>query len=383
MGTEKYFQQLEKKYPDYLKSIIVSETIFPFELRGGKDKPLSFSLFKEVIQSFLAHEKTNSKCGWTIEWKEWKDKNFGDQARPSVVKVETEADFLHLLQKEKEVTQFKQLLQQLIDWDPAIRTWLVENHKKILNEEKSWKGIRDVVDYLLHHDVSNYYIRSLPVPVHTKFIEQHEKVILSILKHLSPERFNIDAKNLQEALQLKAKQYLFTIKWLDPLLAKTYNIDIEVMGITLAGLLQLDNHVKEVWVVENETNLYLVPARKNALVIFGSGYTLNLLKNIPLFERVQLFYWGDLDVDGFNILHDCKKMYQHTVSVMMDIETVEYHQTEKVINVPIKENRILPLLNAKELAAFEHLAADKSRIEQEKLNQQYIHQYIQQLSEAN
>jgi len=107
------------------------------------------------------------------------------------------------------------------------------------------------------------------------------------------------------------------------------------------------------------------------------------LKSIPLFENVKLFYWGDLDIDGFNILHDFKKMYNHVKSVLMDIETVEYHQAEKIKIEPLSKNRILPLLNENELKAFEHLAENKCRIEQEKLNQHYIHQYIQRLNDTN
>jgi hypothetical protein len=382
MGTEKYLQQLEKKFPDYLKSIIKNETIFPFELRGGKEKPLSLPIFNEVIQSFLANEKTNSKCGWTIEWKEWKDKKFGDQARPSKVTIETEADFLHLLQKEKEVLKFKQLLQQLIDWSPAIQNWLVENHIKILSEENSWKGICDVVNYLLQNDVSDYYLRSLPVPVHTKFIGQHEATILSMLKYLSPERFSLEVKSLEEALALKSKQFLFTVKWLDDALAKSYNIDLEIMGITLSGLQQLDNNVKEIWLVENETNLYLVPKRKNALAICSRGFAVNLLKDIPLFEKVKLFYWGDLDMHGFTILHQCRAIYHHVTSVMMDVETITFHRSEyQLIDTKIISSN-LPLLHPNEMKAFEILYPH-GRIEQEKLNQQYIHHYIQNLTEVN
>jgi len=381
MAAENYLEQLEKKYPGYLKSIVSEEVIFPIVLRGGKEKPTTYSGISEVTRTFKQFEKLGDKCGWTVDWGKWNHKTFGPQDWPNKVSVETEEDLLHLLKKEKEVKLFKQILQQLLEWNPSIKDWLVANCIKILALEQSWKGICDVVDYFLQNDVSNYYLRSLPVPVHTKFIGQHESTILSMLKHLAPERFPLEVKSLEDALGLKSKQYLFTVRWLDIDLAKTYNIDLEVMGITLSGLQQLDNNVKEIWLVENETNLYLVPNRKNALIIFSRGYAVNLLKSIPLFESVKLFYWGDLDIDGFNILHDFKKMYNHVKSVLMDIETVEYHQAEKIIIEPKSKNRNLSSLNENELEAFEYLAENKWRIEQEKLNQQYIHQYIQKLKE--
>jgi hypothetical protein len=383
MEKGNYLDQLGEKYQSYLKSIISNEVFFPIELRGGKKKPTDIIPIYDGMAYFLSNEKSENKKGWKIEWTDWNKKNFSPQEWPKKITIETEEDLLHLLKKEKEVKLFKQILQQLLEWNPSIQDWLVANYKKILAKEKSWKGICDVVDYFLQNDVSNYYLRSLPVPVHTKFIEDHKDPILPILKHLSPERFSIEGKSLEEKLGLKSKQYLFTVRWLDIDLAKTYNIDLEVMGITLSGLQQLDNNVKEIWLVENETNLYLVPARKNALVIFGGGYGVGSLTNIPLFDKVKLFYWGDLDIDGFNILHNFKKMYNNVESVLMDIETVEYHQAEKIIIEPKSKNRNLSSLNENELEAFEYLAENKWRIEQEKLNQQYIHQYIQKLKEES
>lgn len=379
MAGENYFKQLENKYDAYLKSIISNEVFFPIVLRGGKEKPTNTIALSDGIAYYLSNEKRVDKKGWTIKWKNIKI-NTKTQEWPSQILIETEEDLLYLLKKEKEVNRFKQILQQLLEWNPAIQSWLVLNHKKILDLEQSWKGICDVIDYLLKNNVSNYYLRSLPVPVHTKFIGQNEATLLSILKHLAPERFPVEAKSLEETLGLKSKQYLFTLRWLDLNLAKSYNIDLEVMGITLSGLQQLKNNVKEIWLVENETNLYLVPERKNAMIIFSRGYAINLLKKIPLFENVKLFYWGDLDIDGFNILHDFKKMYNNVESVLMDIETVQFHEIEKVKIEPKNKNRNLPLLNEKESKAFEHLASNKWRIEQEKLNQQYIYQYIQSLN---
>jgi len=382
MGAQNYLEQLEKKYLGYLKSIVSEEMIFPIVLRGGKEKPTNTVALSEGIAYFISNEKSGDKKGWTITWKNIKFIT-RNQNWPSQILIESEEDLLHLLKKEKEVKLFKQILQQLLEWNPELQVWLVANYKKILAKEQSWKGICDVVDYFLLNDVSNYYLRSLPVHVDTKFIEQHDTTILSMLKHLAPERFPLEVKSLEEALGLKSKQYLFTVRWLDIDLAKTYNIDLEVMGITLSGLQQLDNNVKEIWLVENETNLYLVPARKNALVIFGGGYGVGSLTNIPLFEKVKLFYWGDLDIDGFNILHNFKKMYNNVESVLMDIATVEYHQAEKIIIEPKSKNRNLSSLNENELEAFEYLAENKWRIEQEKLNQHYIHQYIKRLNDTN
>ena len=182
MGAQNYLEQLEKKYPGYLKSIVSKEMIFPIVLRGGKEKPTNTVALSEGIAYFISNEKSGDKKGWTITWKNIKFIT-RNQNWPSQILIESEEDLLHLLKKEKEVKLFKQILQQILEWNPSIQDWLVANCIKILALEQSWKGICDVVDYFLQNDVSNYYLRSLPVPVHTKFIEDHKDPILPILKH--------------------------------------------------------------------------------------------------------------------------------------------------------------------------------------------------------
>jgi hypothetical protein len=372
------FRQLEKKYQAHLKAIIVSESIFPIKLIGGKDNPTNSVDLSDGIAYFLSNEKWVDKKGWTIKWKNIKV-NKKTEEWPAQIFIETEEDLLFLLKKEKEMAKFKQILQQLVAWNPAIQEGLVRYSNDIIQKEKAWKDICMVVDHLLLHDVSEYYLRNLPISVHSKFMEQHKSIIISFLKHLAPERFTSESKDLSEVLGLKLKQHLFPVKWLDDALAKTYNIDLEIMGISLSGLQELDNNVKEIWLVENETNLYLVPKRKNALAICSRGFAVNLLKGIPLFEKVKLLYWGDLDMHGFTILHQCRAIYQHVTSVMMDVETITFHQSEyQLIDVKIICSN-LPLLHPHEMEAFERLYPN-GRIEQEKLNQEYISQYIKQLA---
>jgi hypothetical protein len=381
MGTANYLQQLEKKYQAHLKAIIVSESIFPIKLIGGTDKPTNHIECSEGIAYFLSNEKKEDKKGWTIQWHNIKV-NKKKEEWPSKIFIETEEDLLFLLNKEKEMAKFKQILQQLVGWNPAIQERLVKHSKDIIPLENTWKDICIVVDHLLQYNVSEYYLRNLPISVHSKFMEQHKSIIISFLKHLAPERFTSESKDLSEVLGLKIKEHLFRIKWLDGALAKTYSIDLEVMGISLSGLQGLDINVKEIWLVENETNLYLVPKRKNALAICSRGFAVNLLKDIPLFEKVKLFYWGDLDMHGFTILHQCRAIYHHVTSVMMDVETITFHWSEyQLIDTKIISSN-LPLLHPNEMKAFEILYPH-GRIEQEKLNQQYIHHYIQNLTEVN
>lgn len=382
MIEKDYLQQLEKFYPQYLRDLVSGIPFGPLRLRGGKAKPVSTLELYSNIDSFLKYEKKEEKQGWVIEWALWQSKTFGHQRWPSSISVNTEEDFLFLTGKQKEAQLFKVLIQELLLWNAGIKDWLETRPLKVLEYSTIWKDLCAVVDYLLHNDVRQYYIRSLPVPVHTKFIQQYQAIILSILKHLQPERFPENAKSLEVALGLQVKPSFFLLRWLDPALAGQYTSGIEVLSVPIKDLQNSAWEVGEVWVVENETNLYLLPKRRDALVVFSKGYALHDLTNIPLFQRARVFYWGDLDEDGYIMLHQFRGHYPHVQSVFMDEETAVLHH-EEMIQHPFRLKQDQLQLTTNESKAYALLMQQDGRIEQERLKQDYLQARLQEVQKKD
>ena len=378
MIDEQYIAQLHKGFPKYLSNVIDGLPFQIIHLKGGKDKPQTTPELHKAIASFLKYEQTNDHLGWVIEWEEWQSRKLGSQRWPSAITITSEEDYLHLLNKQQEVAHFKQVLQKLFGWNANIASWLSSKPHKVLELQEQWKGICAVVDYLLQHNVQRFYIRSLPVPVHTKFIQQYKGTILSLLKHFDPVRFPKTETDLESALGLQVKSCFNSIRWLDTSLAKEYTSGIEVLAVCPDSLQEVNWKVKEVWLVENETNLYLLPNRRDALAIFSKGYALHQFVNIPFFLQSDLFYWGDLDEDGFIMLHKFRQHYPRLQSVLMDEQTVKIHISE-IDTVPFRFKGIkLDLLPA-EAAAFKILQDCNGRIEQEKLQQAYMLQYLHKI----
>lgn len=374
-----YIQQLEKRYPQYLIDWILGAPFSPISLRGGKNKPGNSAALYNAIDSFQKYEKREGSLGWHIEWELWHSSKLGNQKWPTSILVNTEEDYLFLVGKQKEAVLFKRLASQLLGWKVELKGWLVESPQKVLEYKAHWESICAVVDYLLSHDVQQYYVRSLPVPVNTKFIQQFQGIILSILKHLQPERFPQNVKTLEVALGLQTKPLLFLLRWLDPALANQYTSGIEILSVPVTNLQNSSWDVREVWVVENETNLYLLPKRKDALVIFSKGYALHDLINIPLFQKVRLFYWGDLDEDGFIMLHQFRQYYPHVQSVLMDVDTATFH-LEEMVKQPFRLQQNHLQLTPSEEGAYHLLLQRSGRIEQEKLKQDYMQAYLERLT---
>ncbi len=245
-----------------------------------------------IEQSYI---RQPDRPGWEITWGMNKFPGLGKQKWPQLILITTEKDFLFLLQKEEEAGVFRTLVNQLVSWDYRIIEWLIANPLSVLKYSDDWKGICAVTD-ILQQDVSQYYSRNLPVNVHTKFIDSHRAIILSMLKSLDHERFPENVKDLESAAGLQKKPPLYSIRWLDKTLATRYTAVFDVLALPLVKLQEATWDIREVWLVENETNLYLLESRQNALAIFAQGYALHHLKEITFLRKApHLFYWGDLD----------------------------------------------------------------------------------------
>jgi hypothetical protein len=378
MNDAFFIQQLENKYPDFLRSIIRGEPFVPIQLRGGKQKPATTDELHKSVKLFRQHERREEKPGWTIEWKPWNTKKFGRQIWPESIILFREEDYLLLLNRDVEVSTFRAILGRLLTWNPFVREWLAENPLSLLKHRNNWDSICTTIDYLLRYDVSAFYMRSLPIPVHSKFVEQNKTVLRSLLSHLDAQRFPKDKSDLEEVLSLVQLPQLYPLRWLDLSLSSTYTAGLDILAVPYRTLLKTPWAIKEIWVVENETNLYLLPDRANALAIFAMGKALHNLKNIPFFVSARIFYWGDLDEDGFEMLDQFRRYYPQTVSILMDEKTVLHHRPY-IHSVPFRRTPNYAGFTAEEKSALRLLWDAQGRLEQEKLEQQFVQQYIRNL----
>lgn len=374
-------QQLERCYKAYLEAIIMDRPFSVIVLRGEKNKPRSTADLQQAVFMFQQHEKNGQSRGWKIEWTDWSSRIVGKQKWVSKVIVETEEDFLYLLQKEKESAAFKDQLQALLKWQPGIRNFLAQKPERILNLKGVWNDLQKVVDYLLVHDVTGHYIRSIPVPVHTKFIEGYKPLIHSMLKAIAPERFHSAAQSLEQALGLKSKPLLYTVRWLDKDMSGQLMHGMEFTGVTVEWLQQISWTIDEVWLVENEINLYLIPPRKNAIALFSRGYAMSQLKDIPVFNSAKMYYWGDLDEDGYKMLNGMRAWYPHVISIFMDEHTLVSHAAELVSQGAVYKTGLLPFLIPEEQAALNILKHHNGRLEQERIRQDYIREKLAMIAE--
>jgi hypothetical protein len=368
-----------RKYVDYLCSLVQGNSFFPLIIPADKKVAADFAEQHKELQTLISRSKDRIGYGYSIEYQTVQTRKHGTQDVITAIVFTSETDYLQYLNKLEEVARFKEAIIQLLKWQPNLQEWLIKNPGAVFQYLPYWKGICAVTDYLLQQDVSHHYLRSIPVPVHTKFIKEKFTIIHSLLRYLHPNRFDTDRREPEMVLGLLRKPFLFTLRWLDPTFATEYSSGMEVFATAVDHLKRVHWPVKRVIMVENETNLYLLPALADTLALVSSGKALHLLKEVPLFSQVALYYWGDLDEQGFVMLNDMRVYYPHIQSFLMDEQVVLLHQQELDTQPAIYKTRELPALTTDERHAFKLIAWHNGRIEQERLSQEYVHDSLLKL----
>ena len=117
------------------------------------------------------------------------------------------------------------------------------------------------------------------------------------------------------------------------------------------------------------------------LAIFGGGYAIDLLRALPWITNQPLHYWGDLDTHGFAILSRLRQYFPHTLSFLMDRDTLVMHRdlwTEELSGTRVL--RDLPTLDPFEQSLYDDLRndrlGDRVRLEQEKVKYQLVQKVV-------
>ena len=101
------------------------------------------------------------------------------------------------------------------------------------------------------------------------------------------------------------------------------------------------------------------------IAILGSGYSRLQSKNTEWLSTVGLFYWGEIDVQGFETLSQFKTYFPHTQSLLMyEITFEQFFEGDSgtPTNISVELN-----LTKEEQQVYNKLKANNWRLEQEKI----------------
>jgi hypothetical protein len=372
-------QKSEQRYSSFLASIIAEENLFPIEFAIGS-LPKEYLDLSLAVNLLINKSKQQTAYGYTLELETRKMHKHGSQSLPKRISIGTEKDYLKLIKKEKEVLQFRADIELIRNKIPALEQWICQNPLKVVEYSDRWNELLKVCQYFQHTPKPNLYIRELPIQVHTKFIEQNQRIIRSLLEAILPSEHlgSVDGEKeniFEKRFLLKYREPLIRLRLLDRTLKVKYGFPANDFSLPISEFNQLTLEGHHCLITENLMNFLTLPNLENSFAIFGSGYAVQGLKSTEWLSSCPIFYWGDLDTDGFKILSQLRSYFPHVISIMMDLKTFKTFQ-EFSVPVPAASLENLQHLTSEEANLYTHLVTHQTRLEQERINQDYANQIL-------
>lgn len=300
--------------------------LFPLQLRLKKPNSQDMGNNFEQVRHWINQLQQLDKR-YRLAWKEINHRQLGRNHIPDQVWIEQPEDALGLLGQQRTAQQFDQLVANTLDDFPELLPWLEKHPLLALDHAASWHKVLAVLRWFNKHPHSGLYLRQLNISgVDTKFIEQRRGLLSKLLDLVLPAG-HIDeqwrgADGFTRRYGLQDKPLRVRLRILDSKLAIAGLTDLE---LPVAQLARLHLPVQKVFVTENEINALAFPDQPGAILLFGQGYALNTLGQIPWLARQPLYYWGDIDTHGFAILNRLRSHLPHTQSLLMDTATLLHH----------------------------------------------------------
>lgn len=354
-----------------LSGSVTGEPIFPLRLKlRGPGSAELVDRFDEV-RTWVAELRAMPHC--RIEWREFRHRVRGSNAIPDRVWVDSFADALALIGRQRDAASFDVLLETTRARQPGLISWLARRPLRALELADDWLRLLDIVAWLQVHPRPGIYLRQVDIPgVHSKFVEGHRGVLSELLDEVLPsDAIDADAGGVTDfnrRFGFLDKPGRVRLRLLDPghrLLPGVAGGDITLDAHSFRAL-RCD--VSRVFITENEINFLSFPSVADSLVLFGAGYGFELLDRCAWLQRCRLYYWGDIDTHGFAILDQLRARFPEVRSFLMDRATLmAFESLWSEEHKPVTHE--LPRLTADERALFNDLRDQrirpKLRLEQE------------------
>jgi hypothetical protein len=217
--------------------------------------------------------------------------------------------------------------------------------------------------------------------VDTKFIETHRQVLGDLLELVLPADALELSPSFDRRFGLREKPALVRFRILDE---SQHLHGLSDLSVPATELAKLELAVDDVIVTENEVNGLALLPRPRTLVVFGQGYALEKLGEIPWFASRRLFYWGDIDTHGFVMLDRFRGHFPAAQSLLMDRSTFLAHRPMWVTEgTPSTESltRLTEPENALRRELLRGTWGERLRLEQERIGFRWVREVLEKLRE--
>ena len=224
----------------------------------------------------------------------------------------------------REAARFTELSHRMAAMDARLAAWTLLRPLELLKYGEDALTAARVALWFAENPAPGIYLRQLSLPgVHTKFVENHRRLIDGMLMVLSPGR-PLAGKNYARRHGFLAAPDRVRVRYLDPSQAPVPGMDDVEMTASAFAARPLD--VDRIITTENLVNFLALPPAQRTLAVFGGGYGFEGIRCAGWLGDVDVLYWGDIDTHGFHILDQLRSHHPHVRSILMDEETLLAHR---------------------------------------------------------
>lgn len=367
-----------------------SGVLYEFLASGGDTPMFSYAIRKpdgwrenwETLSGWISfwENAPKGKDGHLLYTLNYENKNcgsFGRQRVPRHALVKNARDGLALLGMEDAADTYLRQRKEVEAACPLLLSWHTRQFDRI-QKENLYPEFLSIARAFLEGRGENKYKREIQAHgVDTKFIERHSYLLRTLWNALHPESQveNMDELARKLAWKEETAPGLY-IRFLDDTLS-FYGASQCFMDKD--SFAHFHPPVSRVFITENKVNGYTFPAVPESLVLAGTGYgILDFADGADWLKQCPVYYWGDLDTDGFYILSKLREKLPEIRSFLMTGETAERVMDEAVADTGA-QTAIPQRLTVSEKMAWDRMRTKGLRIEQERIPAEMVRQAVEKI----
>ncbi len=367
---EQIREKASRLYGKAIAAWLADESFFPRRVPVDLKVPTDLAQAVAAVQRLRQHSKEQRRDGYRIEWESRRSRSHGQNDFPKAIVLDSMNDLCGLIGASPTWTLLQTQVATLRLRLPSLDRWLREpgNWRKLLEVDDALDGLVSLTRYFVAHPRPGVFARQIPV-ASSKLLENHKSLLGDWLDRLLPAEAidpRYDATQFEARYGLRYARPHFLVRSLDRAMGQRIGLPFDECSLPAETLSRLEIGDADVYIVENKISVLTMPQRPNSLVLGGLGNGVTQLVEIAWLHDRSVYYWGDFDAAGFEILSRLRGLLPDVRSWRMNTETLTRYRALATHITKIDPRTGLHLTDD-ERAGYEFVCQNGLRIEQEHL----------------
>lgn len=352
-------------------------SFFPYRMPCNLKAPESHAELIRQVERLRQKSKAIVGYGYSVQYQPRRSRDHGENEFPEAIFIETMQDLVKLIRKSDEYRGLMKAVELIRVQFPQLESWIQSNWRKIIPASEEIPHLLAVTQWLIANPRPNCFPREIPLAISTKLVETNWALLASwwdLLLAPSDIDYGCDPRDYAQRYGFRWVEPHLLVRLLDPAIQQQWQVpfvEFSVPARRLGQMIEGSTCLQRVFILENKVNQLTLPAMPRTIALGGLGFGVTQLHQLSSLSTIEIIYWGDLDVEGFQVLSTLRSNFPRVRSWLMDRETLDtFHD----LTIAGNNSQIDPPihLTSDESTVFHYLRQHNLRLEQERIPQKYV-----------